>query len=375
MNEFAARGESADAAAAAFSLPARKRSVLRRGLLAAAIAAGLAAALASAPAHAMICDAAPGGTPAGPSNGDGASDGPASTFNSNLACGLNASAPNVTGGGTALGANAVADFNGTAVGVASSATNTQSTAIGAFSSATNIDSIAVGYHSNASGGSSFAAGASSSAAGNFGVAIGFQASAAQGYDVALGPNATASGGQSTALGYGATATFVNSTAIGTGATTTMANQIALGTATSIYQAPGLANSTKSQVGAVSYVTADANGTLGLSSVAPGGNAALSSAIGALGAAEMGLQQQVYDLQKSVRRSYEGSAIALSASGPTLAADKNFAVSAHWGEFRGQNAFGGAAQLRVSNAVVLDAGLGVGLQNGGVGGRAGATFAW
>jgi len=153
----------------------------------------------------------------------------------------------------------------------------------------------------------------------------------------------------------------------------------LGTAASIYRAPGVnTSSTAAQVRPTSFVTADANGTLGLSTITPASAASvagLSSQVGALAAAEVGLQQQVYDLQKSVRRSYEGTAIALSTSGPTLPTDKNFAVSAHRGEFRGQNAFGGAAQLRVSQALVLDAGLGVGLQNCGVGGRAGATFAW
>jgi hypothetical protein len=46
-----------------------------------------------------------------------------------------------------------------------------------------------------------------------------------------------------------------------------------------------------------------------------------------------------------------------------------------GTFSGQNGAAIAAQLRVTDHVVLNGGFGAGFAQGGVGGRAGATFAW
>jgi hypothetical protein len=89
----------------------------------------------------------------------------------------------------------------------------------------------------------------------------------------------------------------------------------------------------------------------------------------------GLQQSVGALQQSIQRSYEGTAIAIALAGSALPSDKQFAVSANWGTFRGQNAFSGSAQLRVNEYLVLNAGVGAGLREGGVGGRAGVTVAW
>jgi trimeric autotransporter adhesin len=59
----------------------------------------------------------------------------------------------------------------------------------------------------------------------------------------------------------------------------------------------------------------------------------------------------------------------------LPSDKKFAVSANLGAFRGQSAFGGSAQVRISDNLVLNAGIGAGFREGGVGGRVGATLAW
>jgi YadA-like membrane anchor domain len=56
-------------------------------------------------------------------------------------------------------------------------------------------------------------------------------------------------------------------------------------------------------------------------------------------------------------------------------NKTFAVSAHWGTFRGENALGVSAFVRVNEFVWVDGGVGAGLREGGVGGRAGLTVAW
>jgi hypothetical protein len=62
-------------------------------------------------------------------------------------------------------------------------------------------------------------------------------------------------------------------------------------------------------------------------------------------------------------------------GSALPDNKRFAISANWGNFSGENAFGGMAQMRISNNFVANAAIGAGFARGGVGGRVGGTFAW
>ena len=81
------------------------------------------------------------------------------------------------------------------------------------------------------------------------------------------------------------------------------------------------------------------------------------------------------LQTGLQQAFEGTAIAIALGGGTLPSDKRFAVSTNWGNFRGQNALSLAAQMRVSDVVVLNAGVAAGLQQQGIGSRVGATFAW
>jgi trimeric autotransporter adhesin len=86
-------------------------------------------------------------------------------------------------------------------------------------------------------------------------------------------------------------------------------------------------------------------------------------------------KKVSALQQSIPRAYEGTAIAIALGAAALPSDKKFAVSANLGTFRGQSAFGGSAQIRVNENLVLNAGVGAGFREGGVAGRVGATFAW
>lgn len=205
--------------------------------------------------------------------------------------------------------------------------------------------VAIGDPNVAIGTGAVALGANNSAVGDGAVALGNQNAAAGNGAVAIGNNAVANG--------------PNSVAIGNGAVATKAGQVVIG---------GLGTSTAAQVGPVRFMTSDPNGTLGASQFGP-------NDIAALYAGQQGLQQQVYDLQRSVRRSYEGTAVALATQGAILPEGKQFAISAHWGGFRQQNAFGGNVQARVSQNIVLDGGVGVGLNYGGVGARAGATYSW
>ena len=88
-----------------------------------------------------------------------------------------------------------------------------------------------------------------------------------------------------------------------------------------------------------------------------------------------LQSQVTTLQGQVKQAFEGTAIAIALGASKLPGDKRYAVTVNWGNFRGENAMSLAAQYRVTDYVVLNAGVAAGFAQGGVGSRAGVTFAW
>ena len=92
-----------------------------------------------------------------------------------------------------------------------------------------------------------------------------------------------------------------------------------------------------------------------------------------------LQQNVAllqeNLQHGLNQAYEGSAVAIAMSGSALPDSKRFAITTNWGNFRGTNAMSLIAQARISDNVVANAGFAGGFQYGGVGTRAGLTFAW
>jgi hypothetical protein len=191
-----------------------------------------------------------------------------------------------------------------------------------------------------------------------------QASTASGTgSVAMGSTATASGTNSVAIGNGATAAFAGSTAIGAGAATTAVNQVMIGTATNTVTMPGInsAASLAAQVGPTKFVSADGGGNLAASAYGP---ADISSLYGS-----------VASLQGQVNRAMEGTAVALAMGGSVLPDNKRFAISANVGTYSGQNGGALSALMRVSNNIVLDAGVGAGFRFGGVGARGGLTVAW
>jgi hypothetical protein len=116
------------------------------------------------------------------------------------------------------------------------------------------------------------------------------------------------------------------------------------------------------------VTADAQGNLATANFSAQDITALQSNVGTL-------QQDVSVLQQQMKQAFEGTAIAIALGGASLPADKKFAISTNWGNFRGQNAVGVAAQYRLSNYAVANVGVGGGFAQGGIGSRAGVTFAW
>jgi surface antigen len=138
--------------------------------------------------------------------------------------------------------------------------------------------------------------------------------------------------------------------------------------------PGItsAASLAAQTGPSSVVTTDANGNL---AAAPTSGFATAGSVAALDGRVTNLENSVAILQRDVRRGYEGTAVAIAMGTTALPDNKRFAVTANFGTFRGENAFGASAAVRVTDFLVANAAVGTGLARGGVGGRVGATFAW
>jgi hypothetical protein len=283
-----------------------------------------------------------------------------------------------------------------AIGQNATATGDQATAVGGTNGpdrtqATSIRSSAFGSAATASGQFSTAIGAGGVASGDYSVLVtggnvpgqatgvgssgfGAGASATAFFSTALGVNTTASGNDATAVGSSAKANFTNSTAIGTNATTTRVNQVAIGTATNTYTMAGItsAASLGAQSGPVSLVTTDAAGNLATLSTS---NIASVAALSALDGRVTNLETSVRSLNADMRKAFEGSAVAIAMGGAALPDNKRFAISANWGTFSGENAFGGMAQIRLTDHFVANAALGAGFARGGVGGRVGGTLAW
>jgi hypothetical protein len=268
----------------------------------------------------------------------------------------------------AMGRGSFASNNhAVAIGSVAKASGVSSVALGDAATASADGAVAIGLNSTSSGAFAIAIGSGATATGS--IAVGNVASAANG-GAAFGDNATATGTNAAALGAGATATFANSTAIGAGATTTRANQVTVGAGTSTYTMPGInsAASLAAQSGSTRIVTSDANGNLATAAFSPADISGLQNNVSVL-------QGNVVALQQQMRQSFEGTAMAIAMGGSSLPGDKRFAISTNWGTFRGENAAAVLAQARVNEYIVLNAGLAAGFAQGGVGGRAGVTFAW
>lgn len=94
------------------------------------------------------------------------------------------------------------------------------------------------------------------------------------------------------------------------------------------------------------------------------------------------QRQISNLQDRDKELAEGIAIALSLDGPTFQPGQDFAMRLGWGNFDGSNAFGATAagvldrgSFGAHSTVTLDGGVGVGLQQNTVAGKAGLSFGW
>ena len=116
------------------------------------------------------------------------------------------------------------------------------------------------------------------------------------------------------------------------------------------------------------VTADANGNLATASFSPQDISGLQTNVSVL-------QGDVATLQTQMKQAFEGTAMAIAMGGGFLPNDKKFAISTNWGTFRGENAASAGRAFRASPTTSsLNGGVAIGFAQGGVGGRAGVTFA-
>lgn len=129
-----------------------------------------------------------------------------------------------------------------------------------------------------------------------------------------------------------------------------------------------AASRAAQTGPTQLVTTDANGNLAAAGFSATDISTLQTNVSTL-------QGNVATLQSQMRQAFEGTAMAIAMGGSALPGDKRFAISTNWGTFRGENAAAVLAQARVTDNIVFNGGLALGFAQGGVGGRAGMTFAW
>jgi autotransporter adhesin len=212
-------------------------------------------------------------------------------------------------------------------GADSTASGTQSTAIGQTSTATGFGSTAIGFGSSATG-------TGSTAQGQFSAASGNQSSA-------FGAGANAAGAGSTAIGAGASATAPNSIALGAGSIASSPNTLSVGS-------PGDERR--------------------ITNVAPG--IAPTDAVNV-----SQLNASVASLNSGLTRAYEGTAIAMALSGGFIPDNKRYAIAVNWGGYHGTSAFGAIGLFRISDNLVIDGGVGVGVTKGDVGGRVGLTYAW
>lgn len=82
------------------------------------------------------------------------------------------------------------------------------------------------------------------------------------------------------------------------------------------------------------------------------------------------------LSSQTTSAYRGVAISSSIVAPFMPSTANYAVSAHWATFSGQNALGLGGLARVSNTnFFLSGGVGAATSGGSPVGRAGFMYAW
>jgi hypothetical protein len=73
--------------------------------------------------------------------------------------------------------------------------------------------------------------------------------------------------------------------------------------------------------------------------------------------------------------FEGAAMSMAMPAPFIESGKNFAIGGNIATFGGQSAVGFTAAARVNDGLSLNGGIGLGLGEHTIGGRAGFNFSW
>ena len=151
----------------------------------------------------------------------------------------------------------------------------------------------------------------------------------------------------------------------------------MGTGSTTYTTPGITSSaSKAAQGAPTHiVTSNASGDLAAYTVSELGLATQSDVAG--------LQSDLGQLRRQDKKLTEGLAAVASPAQPMLLPGQHFAMRAGWGGFDDANAvsFTVAGVLAKNlfgpgyGTLVLDGGVGVGVNEGEVASRAGLSFGW
>jgi hypothetical protein len=116
--------------------------------------------------------------------------------------------------------------------------------------------------------------------------------------------------------------------------------------------------------------------LAASSYGPASLDAMNNRIGSLEGSVANLQVATVRLQRDVRSAFQGTAIALSLAGAVLPEGKTYAVSANFGAYHGETAFGATGTARLTDNLFASAGIGMSTSGrSNVGARGGLTMAW
>ena len=306
-------------------------------------------------------------------DGSGGTAANAFAFGGNLGAGVGATVSGVSvqtaiamGGNTGVGAGA------RATGIAANSVALGgSTGAGAGASTAGLNSLAFGGTSGAVAGARTPAAAVAGTAigASDGALVGATAAGARGTAIGTAANSN-TGADNIALGTSSNAgTGSGNTAIGKGATINAginggSNQQMFGTAANSYTMAGInGTSTAAQQGGVKLVTADANGTLGVTTLAlppAGASFATSNDINRL-------QNQIDGLAQEDRRLRAGIAMASAVPSTLVLPGENFALDASWSNYAGANALGVGSAVRIGQ-LNLGGGSPVFVQ-----GNAGAAF--
>ncbi len=242
----------------------------------------------------------------------------------------------------------------------------------ADASGNDSTNIATGNNANASGEESAnsATGADAMAFGDFStnVAVGTEANAAgdNASNTAIGAFSEATGQNSSAFGTGASATHANSAAFGQNATTTRDNQQVFGTETNTYTMTGIASQ-------ASRVAQEAGGGPEYLVTTNAGGDLAAHTFTELGVASA---RDVARNSARVDENTEGVSMAIAMGGTYLPKPgETIRLSGNWGNFEGSNALAFSGALTIGSGTYFTAGVGIGLEESTVGGRAGVSVGW